>query len=175
MVHFPPGDWASFTLNTIVSGPVEEKWVAPLGTPILFGRVGALLPMLAADVDTLTDATAPAVVRAADRPTLEARGWPRGPASATFDDGSQIAIDDTSQGVSVTFLPGAFGQAIVCTLDLKSRQGKTSQLTHVFSGATELPSVTSEADVRASSGSTYFLDGDSIVLRLAGAQTAWIE
>ena len=174
-VHFPPGAWASFTLNTVVHGPSDQTWVAPLGTPILFGRVGSILPMLAADVDSLSDATAPAVVTASERPTLEARGWPSGPASASFDDGSSIAIADTADGVSVTFLPGAFGTAIVCTLDLKSRIGKTTPLLHVVSGSTQLPSLSSEAAVRAASGSAYFLDGDSIVLRLAGAQTAVIQ
>ena len=174
-VHFPPGAWASWGTNDVTAGPTESSVDAPLGTPLLWGRVGAVVPMLAADVQTHTDATAPSVVTAAQRPTLEARGWPSGPAQAAFDDGSQIEIGDTAQGVGVTFLPGTFGQAIVCTLDLRSRTGKTAPLTHVVVGSNELPALASEADVRASTGSAYVLTGDSIVLRLQGSATAWIE
>jgi alpha-D-xyloside xylohydrolase len=174
-VHFPPGAWADFGTDAVTSGPTEASVSAPLGVPIVFGRVGALVPMLAADVDTLTDASAPAVVTAAARTTLEARGWPSGSARAIFDDGSQIGVDDAAQGVGATFLPGTFGQAVVFTLDLRSRIGKTAPLTHVVVGSTELPALATEADVRAASGSAYVLSGDSIVLRLAGAATAWIE
>lgn len=174
-VHFPPGQWESFAGGAVVQGPDEGSVDAPLGSPIVYARVGALVPMLAADIDTLTDATAPSVVTAAQRTTVEARGWPSGPASASFDDGSSIAIDDAPQGIGVTFVPGPIGQSIVCTLDSRSRKGNTGPLTHVFVGTTELPALASEADVRAASGSAYFLSGDTIVLRLEGAVTAWIQ
>jgi hypothetical protein len=45
----------------------------------------------------------------------------------------------------------------------------------VVSNGSDLPSLSSEADVRAATGSAYFLSGDSIVLRLQGATTATIE
>jgi alpha-D-xyloside xylohydrolase len=175
VVHFPPGAWANFATGDLTTGPVEQTVDAPLGAPMFYARVGALVPMLASDVDSLVDASAPAVVSASQRPTYEARGFPSGPANASYDDGSEISIDDTSQGVGVTFAPGTFGTAVVFTLDLRSRTGKTSPLTHVVIGTDEVPAMTSEADVRAATGSAFFLDGDSIVLRIAGGATAWIE
>jgi alpha-D-xyloside xylohydrolase len=174
-VHFPPGTWETFQGGTVTVGPTEATLPAPLGTPLVFGRVGAVIPMLAADIDTLTTATAGATVTLTDRPTFEARGWPRGPASAMFDDGTTIAIADTAQGVGVTFTPDAIAQALVATLDLSSRQGQPNPLTRVVIGTTELPSLGSEAEVRAASGDAYFLNGNAIVLRLAEPATAWIE
>ncbi len=174
-VHFPKGAWADFLSNALTTGPSNATLPAPLGTPHVWARVGALIPMLAADIDTLTTQTAGTVVAASDRPTFEARGWPSGAASARFDDGSAVSIADTAQGVGVTFLPGAFGTAIVATLDLRSRTGNTSALSHVVVGSADIPALGSEAEVRAATGSAYFLAGDSIVLRIAGAATAWIE
>jgi alpha-glucosidase (family GH31 glycosyl hydrolase) len=174
-VHFPPGAWESFWTNVITVGPTEVEESAPLGTPLLFARVGALLPMLAADIDTLTGATAPAVVTANQRPTFEARGWPSGPATATFDDGTWIAITDVPQGVGVTFVPGVLARAIVVTLDLTSRTGDTAPLTHVLIGDSDIPALASEADVRASGTSAYVLNGNTIVLLLTASAVAWIE
>ncbi len=174
-VHFPPGKWVGFTNGLLHQGPTDEPIDAPLGTPMLFGRVGALVPMLAADVDTLVSASAGSIVTPQQRPTFEARGWPSGPASAAFDDLSQITLRDDSDGVTLTFVPGALATAIVCTLDLRSRTGKTAPLTHVVSNGVDLPALGSEAEVRAATGSAYFLNGDQIVLRLAGGVTATIE
>ncbi len=174
-VHFPPGNWADFATGDVTMGPTEVTVDAPLGTPTFYARVGALVPMLAADIDSLVDANVTNVVSASQRPTYEARGFPSGPVSAQFDDNSTISIQDTAQGVGVTFSPGPFGTACVFTLDLRSRAGKISPLTHVVIGSAEVPAATSEADVRAQTGSAYFLNGDSIVLRIAGPATAWIE
>jgi len=174
-VHLPPGAWASFWTNAVMVGPTETTAPAPLGTPIVYGRVGSLIPMLAADIDTLIDANAGAVISASQRPTVEARGWPSGSATASFDDGTTIAIMDTAQGVGVTSNPDAFAQAVVFTLDLSSRTGTTTPLTHVVVGGSDIPALATEADVRAATGNAYVLSGNSIVLRLAGAVTAWIE
>ena len=175
LVHFPPGNWANFATGDVTSGPSEATIDAPLGAPTFYARVGALVPMLASDVDTLVESSVTNVVSASQRPTYEARGFPSGAASATYDDASQIGVQDTSQGVGVSFTPGSFGTAVVFTLDLRSRTGKTSPLTHVVIGQDEVAQMTSEADVRAATGSAYFLNGDSIVLRIAGPATAWIE
>jgi hypothetical protein len=175
VVHFPPGAWESFWTSEIVTGPIEVTIAAPLGTPLLFARVGALLPMLAADIDTLTQSNAGAVISASQRPTFEARGWPSGPAIATFDDGTSISIVDAAQGVGVTFAPGAFAQGMVFTLDLSSRTGDTAPLTHVLVGGSDIPALGTEAAVRASTTSAYVLTGNSIVLLLTAPSTAWIE
>ncbi len=161
--------------NAITVGPTEVSLPTPLGTPLLFARVGALLPMLAADIDTLVDATAGAVVTANERPTFEARGWPSGNATASFDDGTWIAIADAPQGVGVSFVPGLYAQAIVVTLDLSSRTGDTAPLTHVLVGGSDIPALATEADVRASTTSAYVLTGNTIVLLLTTSGTAWIE
>jgi alpha-glucosidase (family GH31 glycosyl hydrolase) len=174
-VHFPPGAWARLATTDLVNGPGDSVIDAPLGVPLVYGRVGALVPMLAADVDTLVSSSAPAVVTVDQRPTVEARGWPSGDALASFDDGANVSVHDAQDGVTVTFATNALSTAIVCTLDLRSRQGKKDPLTHVMSNGVELPSLASEADVRASSGSAYFLSGDFIVLRLAGDTSATIE
>ncbi|HEY2370790.1 MAG TPA: hypothetical protein VGH87_30560 [Polyangiaceae bacterium] len=174
-VHFPPGAWAKLQTNDLVAGPTDATIDAPLGTPIVYGRVGALIPMLAADVDTLVSSTAGSVVTIDQRPTVEARGWPSGDALATFDDGARVSVHDGQDGVTVAFATNALSTAIVCTLDLRSRQGKKDPLTHVLSNGVELASLASEAAVRAASGSAYFLSGDSIVLRLAGDTSAIIE
>jgi alpha-D-xyloside xylohydrolase len=174
-VHFPPGAWAKLTSDDLVTGPTDTSVDAPLGDPIVYGRVGALIPMFAADIDTLVSATTGTVVTIDQRPTVEARGWPSGDALSIFDDGGRVAVHDGQDGVTVAFAPNALSTAIVCTLDLRSRKGKTDPLTHVVSNGVDLPALASETDVRAATGSAYFLSGDSIVLRLAGETSATIE
>jgi alpha-glucosidase (family GH31 glycosyl hydrolase) len=175
VVHFPPGVWATFQTSVLVTGPTDPMVMAPLGTPLVFGRVGALIPMYAANIDTLAPSSVGSTVSVTDQPTFEARGWPSGPATAMFDDGATMTITDTSAGVGVTFLPGAIGQAAVFTLDLTSRVGTTNPLTHVQVNGEEVPSFGSEAEVRAAGGDAYYLNGNAIILRLQGSVTALIE
>ena len=172
-VHFPAGRWVSFWAGDVVDGPADAQVPAPLGTPPLFARAGAAVPMLAADIDTLAQASVGSVVTVFDRAsTVEGRAWVRGPAQAGYDDGASLAIGDSTQGVSFTFTPGAAAQAVVVLADLRSRTGQTAPITHVTAGGSDLPKLADENAVRAASGSAYALTGDSLVLRLEGATTA---
>jgi len=172
-VHFPAGRWVSFWAGDVVDGPADAQVAAPLGTPPLFARAGAGVPMLAADIDTLAHASVGSVVTVFDRAsTVEARVWVRGPAQAGYDDGASLAVGDSAQGVSFTFTPGAAAQAIVVLADLRGRTGQTAPITHVTAGGGDLPQLADEAAVRAASGSAYALTGDSLVLRLEGATSA---
>ena len=174
-VHFPPGVWASWQSGTLTTGPSEGSVSAPLGTPLLFGRVGSLIPMLAADIDTLSLTAVGSAITASQRTTVEARGWPSGPASVVYDDATSLSVVDTTQGVGVTFAPGAFARAIVATLDLSSRTGKTAPLSIVLVGGHPILAQSSPDAVRASTNDAFYLSGDALVLKLTEPATAWAQ
>ena len=172
-VHVPAGRWVHWFTGEIIDGPIDAQVAAPLGTPPLYARAGAVVPMLAADIDTLASPAISSVVGVFDRAgTVEARSWVRGSAQATFEDGANLAVGDVSQGVTFTFTPGAAAHAIIVVADLRSRTGHPTSLTQVTVSGAPIPQLSTETDVRAATGSAYALTGDTLILRLEGPTSA---
>ncbi|MCC7538272.1 MAG: glycoside hydrolase family 31 protein, partial [Deltaproteobacteria bacterium] len=61
-VHVPAGRWVRWQSGDEHVGPGDETLAAPIGTPVLLVREGAVVPMLASDVETLIATEAPSIV-----------------------------------------------------------------------------------------------------------------
>jgi alpha-glucosidase (family GH31 glycosyl hydrolase) len=176
-VHVPPGDWMSWWDSSVVTGPKTLSVAAPIGTPPLYVLAGTLLPMFPAGIDTLVSASEAGTVSLDAKAGLDtATAWVRGPASASFWDGSQVSVTDTSTGITVTWTPRGTGRVLTLTMDLGLRSGKSGALTTVKATSGSSPvEEASEAAVLAAKASAYHLSGNQAVLRLDGASVVTIE
>ncbi len=57
VVHFPPGTWVHWSTGEAFEGPADSTVDAPLDSLPLFLGEGAIVPMIANDVDTFVDTT----------------------------------------------------------------------------------------------------------------------
>jgi len=83
-LHLPPGQWVHWLTGEAFVGPRDITVSAPIGTPPVFVRVGATIPMLAHDLETLVPAPTPmgaGRISPSDRPFLRARVIPMGASS----------------------------------------------------------------------------------------------
>lgn len=116
-VQFPPGRWLSFWTDGVVSegpgGAVEVE--APLEAIPVFVRAGAILALLAPDVDTLAPATDPGVVSAAGPETpvwLRVAGPPAQATRIELFDGSVARLESDGAAWRASWSRGTrFGPA----------------------------------------------------------------
>jgi hypothetical protein len=155
-------------------GPTTLTTPAVIGQPPLYVLAGTLLPLLPSGVDTLVASNDPSTVSlSAMAGTDDAAAWVRGPASATYLDGSMVTVTDDAAGVLVTWTPGGTGETLVITLDLSVRTGKTTPLSQVVSvSGPALTAETSVALVEQATVSASYLSGDQAALRLVGPASA---
>lgn len=89
MVTFPTGSWVNWWTGEEIAGPSAQMIDAPLDRLPLFARVGSIIPELAPDVDTLTNATDPTIVTAAMRASqMPVKVFPGASRSFTLADGT---------------------------------------------------------------------------------------
>ncbi len=108
-LHLPPGRWIHWLTGEVFEGPRDVTVDAPVGRPPVFVRAGAIIPMLAHDLETLVAAPTPMGadrIDPSDRPFLRARIVPAGMRTITTEEGLSIAVDHTS-GLSITLAPVA--------------------------------------------------------------------
>jgi alpha-D-xyloside xylohydrolase len=108
-LHLPPGRWVHWLTGEVFEGPRDLTVDAPVGRPPVFVRVGAIVPMLAHDLETLVASPTPlgvARIDPSDRPYLRARLLPSGTASITTEEGVSIGYDHTA-GLVITLAPVA--------------------------------------------------------------------
>ena len=113
--HLPPGDWidlwraarfverdGSLSLGgaSVVRGGRSVTVPAPLAELPLMARAGAILPMLAPDVDTLTShGSAPGLVHLADRANrMQLLAFPRGASRAAIGPGEAVRSSEPAAG-----------------------------------------------------------------------------
>lgn len=174
-VYVPTGAWTRWSTGARLIGPRLVTEPAALGDPIVLVREGALLPLLAADVDTLGDATDPSVVTAAKRATtFRAYAVPYATATATWEDGTRLDVNggtDKNQAIVVAFVPQAAVGRLTLTMDLASRT--TFPTTWTIDGATP-PVVASEAAADACADACMFVDATKkrVTLHLAEGGSA---
>ncbi len=176
-VHVPPGTWTSWWDHTVVTGPKTVTVAAPIGKPPLYVLAGSLLPMLPGGVDTLVSASTTGTVSLDAKAGLDvAAAWVRGPASASWPDGSIASLADESSVVALTWEPRGTGRVLMITLDLSTRSGKDAPPTglKVLSGAS-VASVATDAEVETSKGSAYHLSGSQATLRLDGSSKVELQ
>ena len=165
VVHLPPGAWVALGVDgafgDALDGGRDVTRAAPLGTPLVFARAGALLPLLVDGIDTLEDASAPGTVSAsAFAGSWEALGVVAGDARAAWDDGSALSIAERANDVYLRFAPAGGGKVVTATLDTRRHP-----LATVVSGVT---AVATEADARASTTSAVAFGGGRVVIKLVG-------
>ncbi len=114
-VHLPPGRWVDWWAGEpgraagVLEGPTDVTVATPLGRPALFVRVGAVLPMLPADVDTLVPTEGEQVVGPEDRPWLEARVWPGEGREVVTEEGLLLHAERLADGLLLRVEPRAEG------------------------------------------------------------------
>jgi alpha-glucosidase (family GH31 glycosyl hydrolase) len=106
-VYLPEIAYFDFWTGDRVAGRTYVEAPAPLGTVLVYAKVGAIVPMLAPDVETLVSATngnANGTVSAQERAgTYEVHVFAGGQTSVTLDDGTQIS----QTAPETPFVPGA--------------------------------------------------------------------
>jgi alpha-D-xyloside xylohydrolase len=100
-VHVPPGTWFHWFTGERFTGPSVATIAAPLGTPPVLLRQGALLPLLPEDVDTLVPVDDPAIVDRMDRPFLRALSLPAERRSVTTEEGLTVTVERVASGFDV--------------------------------------------------------------------------
>lgn len=108
-LHLPAGRWVHWWTGTAYDGPVDVTVDAPIGAPPAFVRAGAIVPMLAHDLETLVPSPTPyagttARIDPAMRPFLRAMSTPSGLASVRVEEGVAITIDHRT-GLSIDVVP----------------------------------------------------------------------
>jgi alpha-D-xyloside xylohydrolase len=99
-VTLPAGRWVNWWTREVVTGPSTVSVDAPLDRLPLFAKVGAVVPLLAPDVDTLAPATDPSVVTAEMRAgEMGVRVFPGQKRVFTLADGTKM----TSEAVGGTW------------------------------------------------------------------------
>ncbi len=121
-VHVPPGAWVHWFTNAVYEGPSDVTVEAPIGRPVLLVRRGAIVPMLADDVVTLSPTDAEGVVDLSDRASvLRARIIPAGSREFELEDGARVAVDESASSLRLTFTPGRESTDLRAELDLAHR------------------------------------------------------
>lgn len=102
-VWLPPGRWIDWWSGAVHQGPQTLRVSAPLDTIPLFARAGAIVPLLAADVDTLVrDPVQAGIVRAIDRADqLRVLVWPEGSTRFQVHDGTLLEVSEVSGGLDI--------------------------------------------------------------------------
>jgi len=111
-VHLPPGGWVHWFTQSSYVGPRDATVEAPVGTPPVFVRIGAIVPMLAHDLETLVAAPTPmgdSRIDLSDRPFLRALLIPHGTRTITTEEGVRIGYDHTSGPLEITLAPVTTG------------------------------------------------------------------
>ncbi len=163
-VAIPPGRWVHWITREAWTGPQTVRVDTPLGQPVLFVRQGAIVPMLAEDVQTLAATVDPMIVDATDRQSIvRARIIPAAQQSITLDDNATITASAMADEIRLNWQAGTRATELRSVLDWRNRSG-------VFAGAPTMvirdagPPLTramSAAEVSQGCEGCWFYDGPS--------------
>jgi alpha-D-xyloside xylohydrolase len=155
-VHFPPGRWVGYEDGGVHEGPSEATIDAPLGSPPVFLRAGALLPLYPDGIDTLVDATAPGIVTLAMRAgDVDAKGAVSGESRASWSEGSTLSVEEGPSDIAVSFRPKAPVESVVAQLRLATSALAASAKHSVMQNGSPVSEVPDEASVRACADTCY--------------------
>lgn len=164
-VHLPPGRWVHWFDGTERTGDVTVD--APLGSPPVFLRVGAIVPMLPSDLDTLAedDVVAP-IVRPSDRPYLRARILPAGDRTVTTEEGITLHVTHTSGPLAIEVTPSPTGLSdlrMQIDLDHADPVIAPATITSLSAGGTAVTMAADAASVQGGcDGACWYLDGSTL-------------
>lgn len=124
-VYLPAAAYFDYWSGARVAGGGDVTAAAPLDAVPVFARIGAIVPMLAPDVETVVPSSDGSVVSAADRADfLQVDVFAGGATSVTLDDGTVLSqsapTDAFSPGVATRAsgsIPSAASEADLATCD----------------------------------------------------------
>lgn len=173
--HLPAGTWVHYFTGAVYTGGDTAVTVdVPIGTPAVFVRQGALIPMLPPDVETLvsvSDPTGP--VDEGDRPYLRAWIIPAGIRDVITEEGMTIHVDHHAASLNVMTSSTTGGlHDLRAKIDLANANPPITTVTTVTSGGTPVTASASAAVVQAGcAGTCWFQEGTTLWLSV-GATTA---
>jgi alpha-D-xyloside xylohydrolase len=167
-VHLPPGRWVHWFTGVEVSGDVVVD--APLGAPPAFLRVGAIVPLGPADLDTLVESTA--YVSPSDRPFLRARILPAGDRSVVAEEGITLHVTHTSAPLTITVTPSTGLTDLRMQIDLDHAEPPIdpSSVTTLSVAGVAVPPAPDRATVEAGcDGACWARDGATLYVSVRSA------
>lgn len=176
-VHLPPGRWVHWFTGMEMTGDVTVA--APLGAPPVFLRVGAIVPMLPPDLDTLAETDVdPSIVRPSDRPYLRARILPAGDASIATEEGLAVHVVHTAAPLSIMVTPSATGLSdLRMRIDLDHAEPPIapSSITTLSANGTPVTASADRATVEAGcAGTCWFVEGSTLYVSVRSATATTI-
>jgi hypothetical protein len=147
---------------------------APIGAPPVFLRVGAIVPMLPGDLDTLAEQDVDStIVRPSDRPYLRARILPAADRSVATEEGIAIHVVHTAAPLSVTVTPSATGLTdLRMRIDLDHAEPAIvpSTITTLSANGTPVTASADRATVEAGcAGTCWFVEGSTLYVSVRSA------
>lgn len=177
-VHLPPGRWVHWFSGIEASDDVTVA--APIGTPAVFLRVGAIVPMLPPDLDTLAEADVDtaSIVTPSQRPYLRARILPGGDRTVTTEEGIAIHVTHTAAPLAIVVTPDATGLSdLRMQIDLDHAEPTITPAT-ITSLSANGASVAMAADVATvqagCDGACWFRDGSTLWVSVRSASATTI-
>lgn len=168
-LHLPPGRWVHWLTGQEHEGDVSVP--APLGTPPVFVRVGAIVPLLPPDLDTLAEEDVePPVVRPSDRPYLRARILPA-TGSITTEEGVTITVSHAaaSPGLEVT-VSGEPAYDVRMAIELDHAEPPIASVGGVTADGVDVAAAPDRAAVEAGcDGACWRAEGTSLWVSVRGA------
>jgi hypothetical protein len=163
------------------TGPMDVTVDAPVGRPPVFVRVGAIIPMLAHDLETLVPAPMPmgaSRISPSDRPFLRARSIPMGLTSITTEEGMVITVDHRS-GLAISLAPVTAPapdlglRDVRMQVDLQHASPAITSIMRASVGAMNVPMSTRAAVESGCDGMCWSVEGDTLFVsaRITSAQT----
>jgi alpha-D-xyloside xylohydrolase len=167
-LHLPPGTWVHWFTGESFGGPADVTVDAPLGTPPVFIRQGAVIPLLPEDLDTLVEVDDPELVDPSRRPWLRARILPaEGQRRIETEEGIDLTVEHRGDALAVTVTPDGTGlEDLRMRIDLAHAGPSLTSVDTVRSGGTELAAAPDAASVR---------DGCDGVCWFRQGQTLWLS
>ncbi len=169
-LRLPPGAWVHWFTGERFVGPMDLTVPAPLGSPPVFIRVGALLPLLPGDLDTLVSADPP-LIDEDDRPYLRAWSLPSETTTVTTEEGPTLEVARTAGGLEVAVTPAPGGvDDVRFRIEFAHAEPGLSGVSAVTVGyATLAPSADIAAVQGGCDGACYAVDGGVLWLSIRSA------
>ncbi len=165
-VHLPPGTWVHWGTGRAMQGEVTVD--APIGTPPVFLRVGAIVPMLPPDLDTLAeqDVDTATIVSPSQRPYLRARILPAGDRTVTTEEGITIHVTHEGAPLTIVVTPDGAGLSdLRMQIDLDHAEPAIAPgtLTSLSANGSSVAMAADAAAVRGGcTGTCWYRDGSTL-------------
>ncbi len=166
-LHLPPGKWVHWFTGAMHDGAADLTVDAPIGTPPVFVRVGAIVPMLPDDLDTLVAIDPPFVgPNTAGHQYLRARVLPAVTArEITTEEGVSIATSRDANGLHLTIGTVAMLRDVRLAIELAHADPRIDAVTEVRVDGSAIAPAPDAGTVRGGcDGVCWHRDGDVLLV-----------